>query len=78
MNRRNFLKGFTAATGALAIAPGLAISSVENITEIPTWSGLYPTLQEFAMANPCAFHDFVITYGNGFNAIDWLMKYPAH
>ncbi len=29
MNRRNFLKGFSAATGTLAVAPALALAPVE-------------------------------------------------
>ena len=40
MKRRDFLKGFAAATGTLAIAPGMALSPVE----IPLGQGLIPMM----------------------------------
>ena len=38
MNRRNFLKGFSAVTGALAIAPAIALKPLKEAI-IPDWSG---------------------------------------
>ena len=37
MNRRNFLKGFLAATGTLAVAPALALKPVENYGKSELW-----------------------------------------
>ena len=37
MKRRNFLKGFLAATGTLAVAPVLVLESVENYGKSELW-----------------------------------------
>lgn len=37
MNRRNFLKGFLAATGTLAVAPGIALAPVESYGKSELW-----------------------------------------
>ena len=42
MNRRNFLKGFLAATGTLAVAPTLVLEPVANYSK----SELWPMIEE--------------------------------
>ena len=37
MKRRNFLKGFLAATGTLAVAPAVALATVEHYGPSEAW-----------------------------------------
>lgn len=73
MDRRNFLKGFTIATGALAIAPGMTISFAEESVEIKSAAGLFPTLNELERLQPVTFGAIVGKYGSGFDLMDFLI-----
>ena len=68
MNRRNFLKGFTAATGALAIAPGMVAESIKPLSNGELLAAGTKLSSEFCetLLEKC-YYDF--------NAIDALNMY---
>ena len=53
MKRRNFLKGFLAVTGTLAVAPGMAFYPME----IPSGQGLIPMMYK---VEPFDYNNFAV------------------
>lgn len=60
MKRRNFLKGFLAATGTLAVAPAIALAPVEHYGPSEVW----PMMQELMYINRLVMlQDYLIFAG---------------